>query len=134
MIQRAKFEYSPLREAFNKVFKKDDKNKKVNKYDNDLVYSSEHNCNKYSVPNFNEISSIDYKFDAINTFYKDHSKLNNVKSQSGYTKQKKLVVLKNASLLYYDLINMYKKEYEQVFEIRDENWGEKHDEKKSEGF
>ena len=28
LIQRAKFEYSPLGEAFNKVFKKDDKNKK----------------------------------------------------------------------------------------------------------
>ena len=103
-----------MREAFNKVFKKDGKNKKVNKYDNDLVYSSVHNFNKYSVPNFNELLPIDYKFDAINTFYRDHSKLNNVKSQSGYTRQKKLAVLKNASLLYYDLVNMYKKEYEQV--------------------
>ena len=28
VIQRAKFEYSPLREAFNKVFEKDDKIKK----------------------------------------------------------------------------------------------------------
>ena len=37
IIQRAKFEYSPLGEAFNKVFKKDDKNKKVIKHNNDLV-------------------------------------------------------------------------------------------------
>ena len=28
VIQSAKFEYSPLGEAFNKLFKKDDKNKK----------------------------------------------------------------------------------------------------------
>ena len=28
VTQRGKFEYSPLGEAFNKVFKKDDKNKK----------------------------------------------------------------------------------------------------------
>ena len=28
IIQRAKYEYSPLGEAFNKVFKKDDKNEK----------------------------------------------------------------------------------------------------------
>ena len=56
IIQRAKFEYSPLGEAFNKVFKKDDKNKKVIKYSNDLVYSSVHNFNKYSLSNFNEIS------------------------------------------------------------------------------
>ena len=57
-IHRAKFEYSPLGETFNKVFKKDDKSKKVIKYDNHLVYKSVHNFNKYSVPSFNEISSI----------------------------------------------------------------------------
>ena len=68
IIQRAKFEYSPLGEAFNKAFKKDDKNKKVIKYSSDLVYSSVHNFNKYSLPNFNEISSIDSKFDTMNKF------------------------------------------------------------------
>ena len=29
LIERGKFEYSPLQEAFNKVFKKDGKNKKT---------------------------------------------------------------------------------------------------------
>ena len=58
IIQRAKFEYSLLGEAFNKAFKKDGKNKKVIKYSNDLVYSSVHNFNKYSLPNLNETSSI----------------------------------------------------------------------------
>ena len=38
VIQRAK-KNSPLGEAFNKVFKKDDKNKRVTKYNNDLVYN-----------------------------------------------------------------------------------------------
>ena len=47
VIQRAKFEYSPLGEAFNKVFKKDDKNKKVIKHGSDLVHNSVHNFNKY---------------------------------------------------------------------------------------
>ena len=88
VIQRAKFEYSPLGEAFNKVFKKDDKNKKVIKHDNDLVYNSVHNSNKYSVSSFNEISSIDSKFDIVNKFYKDLLKLNDVKSQNKITKQK----------------------------------------------
>ena len=32
VIQRAKFEYSPLREAFNKVFKKDGKYKNIIKH------------------------------------------------------------------------------------------------------
>ena len=45
-----------------------------------------------------------------------------------------LTVLKNASLLYYELINMYKKEYEQVFENKDENWRKKHDYKNVKDF
>ena len=89
VIQRAKFEYSPLGEAFNKVFKNDDKNKKNIKHDNYLVYNSVHNFNKYSVYSFNEISSIDSKFDTINNFYKDLLKLNDAKSQNKITKQKK---------------------------------------------
>ena len=47
VIQKVKFEYSPLGEAFNKVFKKDGKNKKVIKHDNDFVYNSVHHFNKY---------------------------------------------------------------------------------------
>ena len=127
VIQRAKFEYSPLGETFNKVFKKDDKNKKVIKHDNDLVYNSVHIFNKYSMSSVNEISSIDSKFDTINKFYKDFLKLNDIKSQNKITKQKEIAVLKNASLLYKKWIDMYKKEYEQAFENKDENWRKKHD-------
>ena len=76
-------------EAFKKVFKKDDKNKNVIKHDNDLVYNSVHNFNKYSVSSFNEISSIDSKFNTINTFYKDLLKLKDVKSPNEITRQKK---------------------------------------------
>ena len=89
VVQKAKFEYSPLGEAFNKIFKKDDKNKKVIKHDNDLVYNSVHNFNKYSVSSFHETSSIDSRLDTINKFYKDLLKLNDVKSQNKITKQKK---------------------------------------------
>ena len=88
VLQKVKFQYSPLGQAFNKAFKKDDKNKKVIKYANDLVCSSVHNFNKYSLPNFNEISSINSKFDTINKFYKDLVKLNNVRSRND-KKQKK---------------------------------------------
>ena len=91
------------------------------------MYDSVRNFNKYNVPNFNEISSIVSKFDTINKFYKDLLKLSVVKSRSENKKQKKIGVLKNASVLYYELINMYKKEYEQVFEVKDEDWMEKHD-------
>ena len=134
VIQTAKFEYSPLGKAFNKVFKKDDKNKKVIKHDNDFVYNSVRNFNKYSASSFNEISSIDSKFDTINKYYKDLLKFNDVKSQNKNTNQKKITVLKNASLLYNKWIDVYKKEYEQAFETKDENWRKKHDYKNMEDF
>ena len=60
--------------------------KKVIEHDNDLVYNSVHNFNKYSVSSFNEISSIDCKFDTMSKFYKDLLKLNDVKSQNKITK------------------------------------------------
>ena len=37
----------------------------------------------------------------------------------------KIAVLKNASLFYNKWIDMYKKEYEQVLEDKDENWRKK---------
>ena len=85
------------------------------------------------MPNFNEISSIDSKFNIINKFYKDLLKLNDVKIRNKNAKLKK-TVLKNASLLYYELINLYKKEYEQVFENKYENWRKNHDYKNLKDF
>ena len=132
VIQRAKFEYSPLGEAFNKGLKKDVK-KSIIKYSNDLVYSSVHNFNKYSLPNYNEISSIDSKFDTINKFCKDLVKLNNVKSRDD-KKRKKADVLKNATHLYNKWIDINKKVYEQVFETKDEDRKKKHDYKNLKDF
>lgn len=36
-------------------------------------------------------------------------------------------MLKNASLLYDQLVNMYKKEYDQTIENKDKNWRQKQD-------
>ena len=68
-----------------------------------------HNFNKYSLSSFNEISSIDSKFDTLDKFYKDFFKLKKVKSTNKKTNQKKIFVLKNALLLYNGLINIYEK-------------------------
>ena len=62
---------------------------------------------KNSVSSFNEISSIDSKFDEINKFYKDFKKLRCAKSKNDKTKQKKITVLKNALLLYDEVISIY---------------------------
>ena len=107
IIQRAKS--YPLGEPFNKAFKKDGKNKKVMKYSNDLFYNSAYNFNKYSLPNFNEISSIDSKFDTINKFYKHLVKSNNLRTRDD-KKQNKVDVVKNATQLYSKWIDIYKKE------------------------
>ena len=88
LIEKAKFEYSSLGEAFNKLSKTNDQISK-DKYDNDLVYDSRHNFNKYRVSNFNEISSIDSKFDIVNKFYKDFKKLVDVKSKKRKKKKSK---------------------------------------------
>ena len=113
VIQRAKFVYCPLAEAFNKAFKKDEKIKKPL---NTRIIWFITLCKTSSVSSFNETSSIDSKFDTTNKFYKDLLKLIDVKSQNKNTKQKKITLLKNASLLYNKWIDMYKKEYQQVFE------------------
>ena len=48
-------------------------------------------------------------------------KLKNHKRRNNKTKQKKITVLKYASLLYDELVNICKKEYDQNFESKDEN-------------
>ena len=48
-----------------------------------------HNFNKYSVSNFNEISSLDSKFDTLNKFHNDFKKLKDVKCQTNETTEKK---------------------------------------------
>ena len=64
-----------------------------------------HNFNQYNLPNVNEISSMDSKFDTTNKFYKELVKLNNVKSRD-YKKQKKADVLKNATQRCNEWIDM----------------------------
>ena len=58
-----------------------------------------HNFNKYSVFDFNKISPIGSKFDTLNKFHKNFKKLEGVKSKNENTNQRKIIVLKNASLL-----------------------------------
>ena len=68
--------------------------------------------------NFSKISSRDSKFNTVNKFYKDFKKLEDVKIQTNETKQKKITVLKNSSVLYDMLIKIYRKEYNQVLKVK----------------
>ena len=67
---------------------------KVLKYNNDLTYDSVYNFNKYGVSNFNEITSVDSKFNTFNKFYEELKKLEAVTSKTKETKQKKVTLLK----------------------------------------
>ena len=115
-------EYSPLAQIISKTIKKDNKVKRTVKYNNDLYYDSVDNFNKYNASNFNEIASVDSKFDALNKFYKDFQKLKGVKSKREETKQRKIKVLNNAPLLYDELVSIYKKEYDMIFESKNKKW------------
>ena len=123
VVGKVKFEYSPLGEALSKV----NKVNKESKYDKDFLYNSMHNLNKYSVSNFNKISSIDSKFNTLDNFSKEFKKLKAVKSQNEETKQKKITVLKIVSLCYNELIDNYKKEYNQAFKRKDQDRTLKYD-------
>ena len=59
-------------------------------------------------------------------FNNNFQKLEDVKSQTNERKQKKIAVLKNASMLYDELIKIFKK-YGQTFKSRDKEWNLKHD-------
>ena len=63
-----------------------------------------YNFDKNSVSNFNETTSFDSKFDTLNKFYKEFKILEGIKSKTNETKQNKIAVLKNTSLLYDELV------------------------------
>ena len=66
-----------------------------------------YNFDKNSVSNFNEITSFDSKFDILNKFYKEFKILEGIKSKTNETKQNKITVLKNTSLLYDELVRRW---------------------------
>ena len=66
---------SPLAQIITKAVKKEDKVNKTSKYSNYLYHDSVHNFNKYGVPNFDKISSVESTFGTLNNFYKDFIKL-----------------------------------------------------------
>ena len=47
VVEQVKSEYSSLGKVLNKGLKKDGRDNKVNKYNNDLMYNSLHNFNKF---------------------------------------------------------------------------------------
>lgn len=78
-----------------------------------------HNFNKYNEPRFNEIWSIVSKFNTINKFYSDFAKKILKTKTMNHSKNKNKKLLKKALLLCDELINVYKKNFNQAFKSKD---------------
>ena len=79
---------------------------------NDLIFYSNHNFYKYRLSKFSQISSIEYKFDTLEMFYRDFTSSKFLKAKKERVNHKS-TVLRNAWNLYNNELTLeYKKAYE----------------------
>ena len=79
---------------------------------NDLIFYSNHNFYKYRLSKFSQISSIEYKFDTLEMFYRDFTSSKFLKAKKERVNRKS-TVLRNAWNLYNNELTLeYKKAYE----------------------
>ena len=78
---------------------------------NDLIFYSNHNFYKYRLSKFSQISSIEYKFDTLEMFYRDFTSSKFLKAKKERVNRKS-TVLRNAWNLYNNELTLeYKKAY-----------------------
>ena len=91
-----------------------------------MIYDSRHTCYKYRLSKFNNIPSIESKFDRINNGCKDFTIFMDVDAEVENIDHK-FVVINEISKFYDNLIKEYKKDYER--ELKDDKtdaWKRKH--------
>ena len=98
--------------------KRDDKINKTIKYGNDLMHDFAHNFNKHSVSNFNKITSVYSKFDTLNKFHKKLIKLQDVRSKTKETKQKKIIAIKMYHCFMMNWLASIKNIYNHTFKAK----------------
>ena len=101
-IAQAKSEYSPLGKIFNKGLDKEDNKEgllkrlknfedqqnmtnKVGKYTGGLYYDTNNNVNEYKIENYDKTSSIDSKFNTVNTFIRAIKKVTSITHKKGWS-------------------------------------------------
>ena len=77
-----------------------------------MIYDQNHKFYKYRLSEFVKISSIESKFDTLETFYKELIDLKSLNARTTENMKHKSTVLNNVSELYDDLIKEYKAVYE----------------------
>ena len=114
VLEKTKFEYSPLGAVLADNVKKKTNTNKVNikkKQDKNLIYNSQHSFTKFKdIDEFKELS-LDSMYKKLNDFFKKINRFKAVNQQTNENKVLKPNVLDNVGDLFNDLFYIYKDKY-----------------------
>ena len=119
VLEKTKFEYSPLGMSLSKSFKKDNVKNNANKegnFNHDGNYKFYKFYKEYD--EFEEMS-LDYKYNRIKEFNKLLIKFKTLKSKKPETQFKKEQIMKNVDQLYKKYYNAYKNDYDNDDELNE---------------
>ena len=119
VLEKTKFEYSPLGMSLSKSFKKDNVKNNANKegnFNHDGNYKFYKFYKEYD--QFEEMS-LDYKYNRIKEFNKLLIKFKTLKSKKPETQFKKEQIMKNVDQLYKKYYNAYKNDYDNDDELNE---------------
>ena len=119
VLEKTKFEYSPLGMSLSKSFKKDNVKNNANKESN---FNHDGNYKFYKFykeyDEFEEMS-LDYKYNRIKEFNKLLIRFKTLKSKKPETQFKKEQIMKNVDQLYKKYYNAYKNDYDNDDELNE---------------
>ena len=119
VLEKTKFEYSPLGMSLSKSFKKDNVKNNANKegnFNHDGNYKFYKFYKEYD--QFEEMS-LDYKYNRIKEYNKLLIKFKTLKSKKPETQFKKEQIMKNVDQLYKKYYNAYKNDYDNDDELNE---------------
>ena len=112
VLEKTKFEYSPLGMSLGKSFKKDNVKNIVNR-ESDFNYDSKYSFYRfYKEYNEFEEMSLDSKYNNLKKFTSLLTKFTNLKPKKPETQLKKEQIMKNVDELYEKYQNAYKNDYD----------------------
>ena len=119
VLEKTKFEYSPLGMSLSKSFKKDNVKNIANR-ESDFNYESKYSFYRlYKEYNEFEEMSLDSKYNKMKKFTNLLTNFKNLKSKNPKTQLKKERIMKNVDKLYENYCNAYKNDYDADDELND---------------
>ena len=119
VLEKTKFEYSPLGMSLSKSFKKDNVKNIANRESN-FNYDSKHSFYRfYKEYNEFEEMSLGPKHNKMKKFTNLLTNFKNLKSKNPKTQLKKERIMKNVDKLYENYCNAYKNDYDADDELND---------------